>query len=71
MEAAGTEVAAAFTVADFARTGWVFSVHTSTVTILHILVMDTKAVAIWSCGESSLATAGAAVASKSVTDSLD
>jgi hypothetical protein len=59
VEAAGTEVAAAFTVvdlafaeADFAGVGSAFSVHTPTVTIPTIMVMTTRAVAIWSLGGS-------------------
>jgi hypothetical protein len=59
VEAAGTEVAAAFTAADlafaeadFAGVGSAFSVHTPTVTIPTIMLMTTRAVAIWSLGGS-------------------
>ena len=58
VEAASTEVAAftvvdlAFAEADFAGVGSAFSVHTPTVTIPTIMVMTTRAVAIWSLGGS-------------------
>jgi hypothetical protein len=59
VEAAGTEVAAAFTVADLAfaeadlaGVGSAFSVHTPTVTIPTIMLITTRAVAIWSLGGS-------------------
>ena len=53
VEAAGTEVAdLAFAEADFAGVGSAFSVHTPTVTIPTIMLMTTRAVAIWSLGGS-------------------
>jgi hypothetical protein len=58
-EAVFTQVAAAFTVADlafaeadFAGAGSAFSAHTPTVTIPTIMVMTTRAAAIWSLGGS-------------------
>src|SRR5450432_849124 len=58
-EAVFTPVAAAFTVADlafaeadFAGAGSAFSIHMPTVTIPTIMVMATRAAAIWSLGGS-------------------